>query len=191
MSHQKLTMLSPKSLQVDFIPGGFGGLTQADICHALAGLDNLLTKIAYVCYIYTQDDFDERIGCPRAKSDQLQLLIELTRFLQSRCKINAAKAQKLAVCLLAVSKAGQSCLRCNGQKQYVNSSGKWQECGKCGGSGYHRQSQAELARIADVHHSTWQQSYSRDYSEALAQYNSLLRDIHVHVRARLANQVAL
>lgn len=175
-------LLSIKSTDFRAVPGGFGSMTQADVCHAMGGLNKIETLYVYGILLHT----DVRA----VNSDLAEFHRHLSSHLKRLLPCRQQKAEKLAACCIAKAKAGITCTRCNGHGDYLTAAGRRKECSRCQGSGIMRFRDSDLAKIAAVSVDNWAGNYRKQYAEAEKYTESIRGRVFAHLKRKSVTQSA-
>lgn len=176
-----LAMLNPKSISVDYIPGGWGSVTMSDICAAMSGLPELESRYAMHSYVYTPESYEDYTVL-----HDLHLLHKLlTKRLQNYLSVRQAKAQKLSTLQIFMIRDGSTCTNCRGQKEYRDANGMKHKCYVCDASGYMSYTDSQLSRIIETHPQNWERDYNQAHSEACKLIASMRKHINNYIQHKL------
>ena len=140
---ERLAMMTPKSVQIGFIPGGFGGLSSVDIanaCHDLPGYMFNLLRAKYC--------FSERDTSKEKEALTLEAIYLISRSLLESGDLSPEQAGQTAkaICMKFIS--ANRCQCCGGRGALTLKNRHVVDCRECGGTG--RYTQTPGSRLFDV-----------------------------------------
>ncbi|MBK8974121.1 MAG: hypothetical protein IPM37_23175 [Hahellaceae bacterium] len=134
---ERLAMMTPKSGQIGFIPGGYGGLSSVDIANACHGLPNYVFKLLVAKYCFAERDTSNE-----KEALTLEAIYLISRSLLESGDIKSpdeAGQTAKAICLKFIS--ANRCQCCGGRGERYKFPGRWEreQCRECGGTGRYTQ----------------------------------------------------
>lgn len=140
---EMFAMMTAKGVQIGYVPGGFGGLSKADIAAACHDLPHYVYKLLCAKYCYSERDTSE---AKKAEMHEGMYLIALSLLESGDLNPEQAGQTAKAICHKFVS--ANRCQCCGGRGALTLKNRHVVDCRECGGTG--RYTQAPGSRLFDV-----------------------------------------